>query len=190
MGQNNLVEHNKLLEALTYDAETGNFTWRKDRPLSHVKNMHAYNTYQSRFAGKVAGYSSAYGDKLLYVQVRLFGKLYLAHRLAWFYMTGKWPENRIDHRDGNGENNRFSNLREVDSPTNGKNCVLSKNNTSGVNGVYWNKANSKWVAEGHYTEDGIHKKKNLGSYIHLEDAKLARLKWQEEQGGFTDRHGK
>lgn len=179
-----------LHEALDYNKETGVFTWKLDRPLSHFKNKHAQNTYLGRFAGKSAGYPSKYGDKgLYYLQIRIKGKLFLAHRLAWFYVTGVWPNELLDHEDGDGLNNKWDNLREVGSVVNGRNCGLSKNNTSGVNGVYWNKASNKWVAEGHYTEDGIHKKKGLGSYSDLEAAKAARLKWQEEQGGFTERHG-
>ena len=180
-----------LHEALDYNKETGLFTWKVDRPLSHFKNQLAQNTYLGRFAGKLAGYPSKYGTKdLYYLQIRISGKLFLAHRLAWFYVNGEWPEKLLDHEDGDGLNNKFENLRNATPISNGRNCGLSSNNKSGVNGVYWNKANNKWVAEGHYTEDGVHKKKNLGSYSDLEDARLAREKWQDEQGDFTERHGK
>lgn len=180
-----------LKECLSYSAENGLFIWNINRPLEHFKTVAAQRTYKGRFAGKEAGHH--YFDKKsgqTYIQIRLFGKLYLAHRLAWFYETGKWPESLIDHKDGVGTNNKMNNLREVDVPTNGKNCTLSKNNTSGVNGVYWNKANKNWVAEGHYTEDGLNKKKHLGCFSCLEDAKAARLAWENSVGGFTERHGK
>ena len=49
--------------------------------------------------------------------------------------------------------------------------------------------NKNWVAEAYYTEDGVHKKKTLGSYKNLEDAASARRKWEESEGNFTDRHG-
>jgi HNH endonuclease len=180
-----------LKEALYYDPETGLFTWRKDRPTEHFKTLSAYKTQTTKLSGKIAGHSEPYSDNLNYIQIRIFGRLYLAHRLAWLYVHGKWPENKIDHFDGNGENNKFTNLREVDSPTNGRNCVLSKNNTSGVNGVYWDKRSSRWIAEGtFYTEDGKPKKKYIGSFSDLEKAKIAREAWQLEQGGFTERHGK
>lgn len=185
------ISQELLHEALDYNKETGLFTWKVDRPLSHFKNQGSQKVYLSRFAGKTAGYASKYGTKgLYYLQIRISGKLYLGHRLAWFYVNGVWPEKLLDHEDGNGLNNRYENLRNATPITNGRNCGLSVNNKSGVNGVYWNKANNRWVAEGHYTEDGIHKKTNLGSYSDLEDARLAREKWQEEQGDFTERHGK
>lgn len=115
--------------------------------------------------------------------------MYLGHRLACLYTYGFLPEGVIDHIDGNGLNNRMSNLRAVDSATNGRNSKLSKNNTSGVNGVWWNRANSNWVAEGHYTEAGVNKKKSLGSYSDLGDAKRTRKEWEVSQGNFTERHG-
>ena len=185
------ISQEVLHEALDYNKETGLFTWKMDRPLSHFKNTHARNTYMGRFAGKLAGYPSKYSKKdLYYLQIRIKGKLFLAHRLAWFYVNGVWPSKLLDHEDGNGLNNKWSNLREATSTSNGRNCSLSVNNSSGVNGVYWNKANSKWIAEGHYTVDGINKKINLGSYTNLNDARIAREKWQDEQGDFTERHGK
>lgn len=184
------LDHSKLLEALDYDPLTGIFTWRDDRPLSHFKNMSAKKVYLSRFAGKQAGheYRMPKAD-MTYVQIRLFTKLYLGHRLAVFYVTGKWPSGVIDHINGDGLDNAISNLRDVDNVVNGRNCKRSKNNTSGVNGVYFHGQNKNWVAEAHYTEDGVHKKKTLGSYKNLEDAASARRKWEESEGNFTDRHG-
>ena len=178
--------------ALDYNSEAGIFKWKVDRPITHFKSVSARNTYLGRFAGKVAGYmySKRDGQELQYIQIRLKGKLYLAHRLAYFYKYGLWPAGLIDHIDGDGSNNRLCNLRVVDHATNGRNGKRSKNNSSGVNGVYWNKANQNWVAEGHYTEEGVHKKVSLGSYSHLEDAALARKVWEDSQGNFTERHGK
>lgn len=178
--------------ALDYNSETGIFTWKTDRPLDHFKTVGAQKTYLGRFAGKVAGYKIKMSpdNDLTYVQIRLCGQLFLAHRLACLYQYGFLPEGLVDHLDGDGLNNRLDNLRIVDAATNARNGKLSKNNTSGVNGVYWNKANSNWVAEGHYTEFGVNKKKSLGSYTNLEDAKNARKAWEISQGNFTERHGK
>lgn len=183
--------HKELLESLSYDRDTGVFTWKSSRPLKHFKTESARKTYLTKFAGKTAGHMlyMKKEDKT-YIQIRLFTKLYLAHRLAWFYETGEWPEDLIDHLNGDGSDNSFINLREATKVINGRNCALSKNNSSGINGVYFNKANNTWVAEGHYTESGIHKKKSLGSYKDIEDARKARITWEESQGNFTKRHGK
>lgn len=183
------LSHEVLKTALDYDPETGLFTWNYDRPVSHFKNEAAKNAYLGRFANKPAGhiYHNETHD-YSYLQIRLFGDLYMGHRLAWFYCHGEWPE-IIDHIDGNGLNNKISNLRDVGSVLNGRNCKLSKNNKSGVNGVWWHNQNNNWVAEGHYTENGVNKKKSLGSYKDLNDAKAARKAWEESVGGFTERHG-
>lgn len=48
-----------------------------------------------------------------YLSIQVAGKRYYAHRLAWFYMTGKWPENEIDHKNRIRNDNRWENLREA-----------------------------------------------------------------------------
>lgn len=103
---------------------------------------------------------------------------------------GEEPPEKIDHKDQNGLNNKIDNLLSSDSILNGRNCQLSKNNTSGVNGVYWHSQISKWHVEGHYTESGVHKKVSLGTYNDLEEAKQARKRWEDSQGNFSPIHGK
>lgn len=46
---------------------------------------------------------------------------FLAHRLVWLYMTGKWPENQIDHDNGDATDNRWVNLDDVTRSKNGMN---------------------------------------------------------------------
>lgn len=179
----------KIFQALTYNKETGDFFWKEDRPVDHFKNISAYRVWKTRFSGKKAGHITK-GLNTEYVSIRVFHKLYLAHRLAHLFVKGSWPENEVDHIDGNGLNNSWSNLRDVEKFVNGKNSQRKKNNSSGVNGVYWHKTSMKWVAEGHWTEDGVNKKKYLGIFEKLEDAAQARLEWEQQIGGFGERHGK
>lgn len=176
-------------EALEYCPISGVVRWKENRPSNHFFNESAYKVYIARFSGKPAGHSIKIGNTS-YLQIRIFSKLYLAHRLAWFLYYGVWPSNQVDHLDGNGENNAIWNLRDKPNYLNGRNCRMSKNNTSGVNGVYFHKQTRKWIAEGHYTENGLNKKTYLGVYSLLEDAEKARLDWEELLGGFTERHGK
>lgn len=78
-----------------------------------------------------------------YFRVGINGRRYFAHQIIWCMMTGKWPTQEIDHRDGNGLNNKWTNLREATSSQNGMNTKTPSNNTSGYKGVtlhlgkYW-----------------------------------------------------
>lgn len=182
-----MIDRNLLLATLNYDPLSGVFTWRTDRPQSHFKTYNAFRVYQGKYSGKVAGCVQSNGS-VDYVTIRIQGKLHLAHRLAWLFVHGTVPP-LLDHEDGDGTNNKLANLRVSDKVNNGKNSKMKSNNTSGVTGVYWNKANSNWVAEGHCTEDGVKRKKSLGSYYELEDAKKAREDWEKENQ-YSSRHGK
>jgi hypothetical protein len=176
-----------LKESLDYDPLTGVFTWKVDRPAEHFLTEASYKNYLSRFAGKRAGCIVKYKGTS-YRQIRVNKTLYMEHRLALYFGLGVWPE-RVDHKDGDGLNNALTNLQPACAVVNGKNCRLSTNNTSGVNGVYFHKQSNKWVAEAHWTENGSHRKKSLGSYILIEEAKEARRLW-ESANNYTQRHGK
>ena len=107
----------RLKELLYYDPETGIFTWLVNKG--------------SALCGEPAGRKTTY-----YVQIKVDRKPYMAHRLAWFYMTGNWPENQIDHIDRQKSNNKFSNLREATGSQNRANCGALSNNKLGVKGVF------------------------------------------------------
>lgn len=60
---------------------------------------------------------------------------YLAHRIIWLWMTGNWPFVQIDHKDRDGWNNKWVNLRESTQLENGKNLSIKKNSPLGIPGV-------------------------------------------------------
>ena len=80
-----------------------------------------------------------------YKRTHIYKKYYAIHRLVFLMHKGYLPK-YIDHIDGDSLNNRIENLREATASQNGQNKKLSKNNTSGVKGVYFSKAN-KWIAQ-------------------------------------------
>ena len=80
------------------------------------------------------------------MQIRVDGKTYQAHRLAWFYMTGAFPEKFIDHINGVRNDNAFANLRQVDNAGNMQNTRQAHRNnlTCGLLGV--SKTRTGWRA--------------------------------------------
>lgn len=81
--------------------------------------------------GAAAGSNS--GER--YTRIGIDGQVYRAHRLAWFYMTGAWPENGVDHIDVDPANNRWANLRAATQSQNAVNTRKRRDNTSGFKGV-------------------------------------------------------
>jgi hypothetical protein len=112
------LTHSRVREVLDYDPQTGIFTW---------KTMLAHR----RKAGTTAGSKLPHG----YTEIGLDNVSYLAHRLAWFWMTGEWPDGQVDHIDLDRSNNAWSNLRVATHRQNVYNSSLRRNNTSGHKGV-------------------------------------------------------
>lgn len=118
-------------------------------------------------------------------------KMYKCHRVVWVVCGNELLEGCvIDHIDGDVRNNSKGNLRQVPQMINGRNCKRSRNNTSGVNGVYYSKTIKRWIARGSYTEVGKYITKHLGCFVDIVDAEKARREWEKSVGGFTERHGK
>jgi hypothetical protein len=141
----------RLKELLVYDPESGVFTRR-----TGVKGA---------AAGSVAGSKRKNG----YVCLCVDYVDYLAHRLAWFYMTGSWPKQYIDHANGNPSDNRWSNLREATQTQQNANTRKRKDNTSGVKGVKWHSKCHKWNAN--ICVNGV--QKSLGLFDDIDSAARA-----------------
>lgn len=144
----------QLKESLAYDAETGLFTrLRRTDP-------------NPRSAVKV-GCLASNG----YLMIRVRTQRYLAHRLAWLYVHGEFPEGHLDHVNGVKDDNRIANLRVATTSQNNANTGLWKHNTSGAKGVHFDAANSKWMA--YIQIDG--RFRNLGRFGSFDEAVAARL---------------
>lgn len=114
-----LMSAAQVRERLRYDGATGEFRWLKP-------------TTQVIAVGAVAGTTDRRGRRV----VTILGERYFAHRLAWLYVNGKWPENEIDHRDGNVGNNAIANLRDVTGAVNKQNRrTAGRQNKVGLLGV-------------------------------------------------------
>jgi len=95
--------------------------------------------------GQKVGAVSGVLNKLGYIQVGVDRKIYFGHRLAWFYVHGRWPEGQIDHINGIRSDNRICNLRDADWSINNQNQIKPhKDNACGLLGVC--RAKKRWRA--------------------------------------------
>jgi hypothetical protein len=148
----NQLTREQLQQLLNYDPETGVFTWQLRR------NQHVD-------AGSVAGHVSA-RNGYRYINVRR--KLHLAHRLAVFFMTGAWPTADVDHKNGERDDNRWSNLRDATRSENMNNLQRSHRDSKvGLLGVV--PCNGRFAA--HARVSG--KNKYLGTFDTPEQAHQA-----------------
>lgn len=162
-----MVTQERLKELLDYNPESGDFIWR-------VATTGCIN------AGDIAGGISLRG----YVCIQIDQKIYKAHRLAWLYVYGEWP-NHIDHSNHVRSDNRIHNIRNVTNKENCRNRLMTSRNTSGVVGVHWHKKNRRWIAEIDDNKKTIY----LGSSQQINDAIIAR-KMAEQELGYHKNHGK
>lgn len=141
-----MITIERLREQLSYDPEAGLFRWLVSRKRGNV------------VAGKIAGCFNSKGA----IRIGIDGKSYLAHRLAWFYMTRVWPSDQIDHRNLKPADNRWSNLRQA---TPSQNQANTRRHRPGLKGATLHKRTGKYQAQ--IKRDGFH------VYLGLFDTELA-----------------
>jgi len=117
-----------LHHRLHYDPETGVFTTAK--------------TARSKKHGRIVGWR----DELGYIRIWVNRKLYLAHRLAWLWVHGKFPDGNLDHINGNPSDNRIANLRECNQSQNCANSIIQRKGSSTRKGVSFDKAKKSFRA--------------------------------------------
>ena len=154
-----MLTQKKLKEILDYDVETGNFL-HKRAGSNRIK--------KGSIAGCISYLNNDYAKK--YNQISIDNKIYRAHNLAWLYVHGVFPSGEIDHINGNGLDNRITNLRDVTKQENQRNKRLSSSNKSGISGVCWSKKQEQW--QSHISNEG--KQKHLGFFDDFFEAICAR----------------
>lgn len=125
----------RVRDLLDYNPETGDLIWIHPQSKRVALGDIAGARHRSR---------NAKSDRF---NIGIDGVRYLAHRVIWLWMTGKWPNHEIDHWDQNGANNRWDNLREATKLQNAKNVALTSRNTSGAKGARFEERSGKWIAE-------------------------------------------
>jgi len=141
---------------------------------THLKRLVTYDPLTGEFTrllGKRAGHPVGSKIRAGYTHIFLTGQTYKAHRLAWLYVYGMWPNGQIDHINHNRSDNRIANLRDVTCSVNHQNRNRHTKSKSGVLGVTWHARDRRWQA--HIEVNG--KAKHLGSHVCLGVAIKARL---------------
>lgn len=117
-----------LRECFDYDPITGKLLW-KQRPQSHFETTKEWKRWNARYAGTDAGHKERHS------RVTFTIGSFAVHRVIWKLMTEKEPPENIDHKNRNGNDNVWKNLREADQTKQNWNKPATRNNKSGYKGV-------------------------------------------------------
>jgi hypothetical protein len=113
----------------------------------YLKSILIYNEKVGKFynlitrnsravVGEEAG-SIMLNGKCPYYKIGVKGVYYKRCNLAYLYITGNFPKEILDHRDGNSLNDSWENLRLATPAQNRHNSKIRIDNISGVKGVYF-----------------------------------------------------
>lgn len=133
---------------LDYDTETGVFRWkwRADKK----------QWWNASHPGSVAGTLCKISG---YVTIKINGKNYFAHRLAWLIVHDLWPPAEVDHKNLCRSDNSIKNLRPATCAENKMNAPILPNNVAKLKGVSFYARIQKWKArirvENHYVHLGV-----------------------------------
>lgn len=163
----------RLRELLQYDERTGEFLW-----------------LTGQRAGEVAGTINTDKTGKQYRRIRIGGRAYYAHRLAFLYVEGEMPD-EVDHKNGDGLDNRWQNLRKSHGGLNMRNCRPQKKRGGLPVGVYCNVSKKRGVVR--YWSVGTYDGQiaRLYSGHDLFEAVCARKSWENDMLGqdrFSQKH--
>jgi HNH endonuclease len=149
---------------------------KKDTPVAidaaRLRALFHYNAFTGQFTRLATAKSVGSRHSKGYVELRVDGRLYLCHRLAWLYAHGRWPDHQIDHVNGVRSDNALSNLRECTNAENCQNVASHRDGTSAHAGVCRaaRPISKPWLAQ--ICISG--KQKRLGSFATEAEAVAAR----------------
>ena len=186
MSKKPLVSIALLNEILRLEPERGKLFWRLKTPdmvdsERESTRLRIARNWNARYQGKQAFTNLSLRGYLTGV---IQNRRYYAHRVVWALHYGEWPNDQIDHINGNRLDNRIQNLRVATDAENRKNQCVRSDNRTGIAGVWWDQTRQKYQAYINHDGRRIH----LGRYESLDDAAAAR-KEAERQYGYHENHG-
>lgn len=156
-----MISQERLKELLTYNPDTGLFTWNVSRPN-----------------GVKIGDNAGQRDQRGYGRVGLDGERYKLHRLSYLYYYGVIP-NMLDHINGDTFDNRIENLRSCDAAENNLNRSHTKANKLKVKNVHQEPRSGKYIVQ--INING--KQQYLGRFEDLELAELVATEGRNKYYG-------
>lgn len=167
-----MITFDTVNSLVRYEPETGHFFWKVSRHNGIYAGDRAGSVFVNRHNGKS------------YVKLHLARHHLVAHRVAVLLMTGSFPEHEVDHIDGNGTNNVYTNLRTATRQINAQNYRKRKDCKTRQTGVKPSVTAGKWVAKINVNGSRMH----LGTFL-SEDEAIAARKQAEVEYGFHPNHG-
>lgn len=131
-GKNLRLKSDKPKPEITQEYVRSIFTYSPETGLLNYKKSPRYGI----LPGDLVGHVYKVSDNLSYLETTINSRSYKIHRLIWLYMTGRFPDKGIDHKDGNGLNNKWDNLRECNQSQNQWNKSKYKSKKGLYKGVY------------------------------------------------------
>lgn len=175
------ISQETLKSLVDYNPETGIFIW-KYRDRSWFDSNRDWNRWNTMYSGQEA---FKVRHPAGFKQGTILGHGQKAHRMAWLYVYGNYPE-KIDHINGNNIDNRIINLRDVTDSVNSRNRKTPKNNSSGYMGVSFHKNSGLWKS---YINNSEGKTVSLGYFKTIKEAADAYEKGKIEHG-YHKNHGR
>jgi hypothetical protein len=139
-------------QLLCYDPATGIFMWR-------VNHNRARAGMRAGFVCKRDGY----------VRIKINSRRYLAHRLAFLMVHGRWPVGDTDHVNQTKSDNRIANLREATRSQNKMNHPARSDSRTRCRGITPRPAHGNYQVR--IQVDG--KRKHIGVFANLAEAQRA-----------------
>lgn len=128
-----MITQEEILNEIEYNPDDGVFRWLRIKSGRKMDREPGFTITGSN------------NPKTSYRYIGINGRKYAAHIIAWIYMKGCAPAGQIDHKNGDGLDNRFENLREASAHQNCINRTLRKDNKTGLIGVHFCEDRQRWI---------------------------------------------